>query len=97
MRLHPQRQQQALRQRYKTMAINKIGTPNKISVVRQGAFNIDLNVLASVLKDKWPDKSLSLNDLHEALKTLGVTDYKSEDMQDLTSRLMAIGFKITEN
>lgn len=78
------------------MAITKYGSPEKINVVKQSAFQIDLNVLASVLSDKYPSKSLSINELHEVLKTLGVTDYKSEDMQDLVGRLSAVGFKVME-
>jgi hypothetical protein len=77
--------------------LNKIGTPQKINIVKQSAFQVDLNVLATILRDKWPDKSLSVNELHEALKGLGVIDYQAEDMQTLVGRLQAIGFKITEN
>jgi len=79
------------------MSLNKFGTPQKLDVIKQSAFEIDLNVLASVLQDKWPSKKLSLNDLHEVLKSLGITDYKAEDMTDLVGRLAAIGFSITEN
>jgi hypothetical protein len=77
--------------------LNKIGTPNKLQILKQSAFEVDLNVLASVISDKYPEKKLSINDLHEILKTLGVTDYKAEDMQELVGRLHAVGITVTEN
>jgi len=76
------------------MALNKIGSPNKISVIKQSAFEVDLNLLASMLKEQWPDKTLTVNDLHEALKSIGIVEYKAEDMQELVGRLQAIGFTV---
>jgi hypothetical protein len=76
------------------MALNKTGSPVKLSVLKQGAFEIDLNLLASMLKEQWPDKNISVNALHEALKSLGITEYKAEDMQELAGRLQAIGFVV---
>jgi hypothetical protein len=76
------------------MPLNKIGTPTKLSVMKQGAFEVDLNLLASMLKEQWPNKTLSVNALHEALKSIGITEYKAEDMQELMGRLQAIGFTI---
>ena len=34
------------------MALNKTGSPSKLSVIKQSAFDVDLNVLAAVLKDR---------------------------------------------
>lgn len=76
------------------MALNKIGTPTKLSIVRQSAFEVDLNLLASMLQEQWPDKNISVNSLHEALKSIGITEYKAEDMQELVGRLQAIGFVV---
>lgn len=76
------------------MALNKKGTPTKLTVVKQSAFEIDLNVLASMLKEQWPDKNLSVDALHNALKNVGITEYKAEDMQELIGRLRAIGFTV---
>ena len=74
--------------------LNKKGSPVKLSIVKQSAFEVDLNLLASMLKEQWPSKELSLNALHEALKSIGITEYKAEDMQELVGRLQAIGFVI---
>jgi len=79
------------------MALNKTGSPTKLTVLKQSAFEVDLNVLASVISDKYPEKKLSINDLHEVLKTLGVTDYKAEDMQELAGRLHAVGITVIGN
>lgn len=74
--------------------LNKIGTPTKISIIKQSAFEVDLNLLASMLKEQWPDKNITVNALHEALKSIGITEYKAEDMQELIGRLQAIGFSV---
>ena len=76
------------------MALNKTGSPVKLTVMKQSAFEVDLNLLASMLKEQWPDKTLTVNDLHEALKSIGIVEYKAEDMQELAGRLQAIGFII---
>ena len=62
--------------------------------MKQSAFEVDLNLLASMLKEQWPDKTLTVNALHEALKSIGIVEYKAEDMQELIGRLQAIGFTI---
>lgn len=74
--------------------LNKTGSPAKISIIKQSAFEVDLNLLAFMLKEQWPDKTLTVNDLHEALKSIGIVEYKAEDMQELAGRLQAIGFTI---
>jgi len=74
--------------------LNKTGSPTKLTVVKQGAFEVDLNLLASMLKEQWPDKTLTVNNLHEALKSIGIVEYKAEDMQELIGRLQAIGFVV---
>lgn len=76
--------------------LNKTGSPVKLQVIKQSAFEVDLNLLASMLKEQWPDKILSVNALHEALKSIGIISYKAEDMAELTGRLAAIGFNITQ-
>lgn len=79
------------------MPLNKIGSPQKLSIIKHSAFDIDVNVLTGVISDKYPDKKLSINQLHELVKTLGIVDYKSEDMQELVGRLHSIGIIVTEN
>ena len=76
------------------MALHKTGSPAKIKVVKKSAFEIDINMLASLLLDQWQTQTISLNQLHEGLKSLGIINYTAEDMQELTGRLQAIGFTV---
>jgi hypothetical protein len=76
------------------MALNKTGSPTKLSVIKQSAFEVDINMLASLLLDQWQTQTISLNQLHEGLKSLGIINYSAEDMQELVGRLQAIGFTI---
>jgi hypothetical protein len=76
------------------MSLTKFGSPQKLNIVKKSAFEVDLNLLASMLKEQWPDKNISVNALHEALKSIGIISYKAEDMQELVGRLQAIGFAV---
>lgn len=72
--------------------INKTGSPARINVVKRSAFEIDINMLASLLLDQWQTQTISLNQLHEGLKSLGITNYTADDMAELVGRLQAVGF-----
>lgn len=76
------------------MALNKIGSPSKITVVKYGGFSVDPNFLAQTLLTQWPNKQLFVEDLHSALKQIGIVDYSSDDLSVLIGRLEAIGFKV---
>jgi len=77
------------------MALNKRGSPTKISVVKKNAgFTVDLNFLAEMILKQVPEKSLTVDQLHSALKSIGVINYGSDDMNLLIKRLKAIDFTI---
>jgi hypothetical protein len=76
------------------MALNKIGSPSKIQVVKNAGFSLDPNFLAEMILKQIPEKKLSMDQLHSALKSIGVVNYGAEDMAILTDRLQAIGFSI---
>jgi hypothetical protein len=79
------------------MSLKKIGTPVKMILVeKSSAFALDINMLASLIEKKWTNKKITLNQLHEALKSMGVSNYLSEDMGELVSRLQSIGFEISK-
>jgi len=78
------------------MALNKIGSPYKLKVVKNSGFSIDPNFLAQTLLKQWPKKELSIDDLHTALKSIGVINYSSDDLSVLIGRLEAVGFKLTK-
>jgi len=76
------------------MALNKRGSPSKIQVVKNAGFTVDPNFLAEMVLKQVPKKSLSVDQLHAALKSIGVVNYGSDDMNVLIDRLKAIGFTI---
>ena len=78
------------------MALSKRGSPVKLKVVKKSGFTIDPNMLAEMLQKQWPTKKLSVDSLHEALKSIGVDNYSSEDLSELMGRLQAIGFRISK-
>ncbi|MGH7974736.1 MAG: hypothetical protein ACREBR_04375 [bacterium] len=78
------------------MALLKRGSPNKISVIKNAGFSIDPNFLAEMILKQIPEKTLAMDQLHSALKSIGVINYSSDDMAILLDRLQAIGFSITQ-
>jgi hypothetical protein len=78
------------------MALNKRGSPTKLKVVKQSGFVINVNYLSEMLLKQWPDKKISVDQLHSALKSIGIDNYSSEDMSELMNRLQAVGFSISK-
>ena len=78
------------------MALNKRGSPNKIEVVKNAGFSIDPNFLAEMILKQVPSKKLSVDQLHSALKSIGVNNYSSDDLNILIDRLQSSGFELTK-
>lgn len=78
------------------MALHKKGSPTRIKVVKNAGFQIDINFLAEMILKQWPDKKLTIDQLHAALKSIGISNYQADDMSVLVDRLSAIGFSITK-
>jgi hypothetical protein len=77
--------------------IKKYGTNSKITkVIKDSAFALDPNLVAKQLIDKWPNKKISLDQLHEAVKSIGVLNYESKDMTDLVGLLQSAGFTVVD-
>ena len=77
--------------------IKKVGTPQKISkIVRETGFSLDPNLIVKKLKDTWKEPKISLNQLHELVKSLGVGDYTSDDMNHVVELLQSSGITVTE-
>ncbi len=77
--------------------IKKVGTPQKISkIIKNTGFGIDPNLIVKKLKDNWTESSISLNQLHELVKSLGVVDYTSDDMSHVVELLQSSGITVTE-
>lgn len=76
------------------MSLNKRGSPNKIQIIKKAGFTLSENFLAEMILKQIPEKEISVDQLHSALKSIGVTNYSSDDMAILMDRLQAIGFSI---
>jgi hypothetical protein len=76
------------------MALHKRGSPSKIQVVKNAGFTVDPNFLAELILKQVPEKKLTVDELHSALKSIGVVNYGSDDMNILIERLKAVGFTI---
>lgn len=77
------------------MALSKRGSPTKIQVVKNAGFSLDPNFLAEMILKQIPEKTLSMDQLHSALKSIGVINYGADDMATLVDRLKAIGFSVS--
>lgn len=73
--------------------LTKQGMPSKIKIVKT-SFKMDANMLAQMIKDQWPDKSISTSQIHESLKSIGILEYSSDDMDNLISLLSGVGFVV---
>jgi hypothetical protein len=76
------------------MALSKKGSPTKIRVVKNASFAVDVNSLAERFLKDWPNKKITIDQIHNSLKSIGIVNYSSDDMSVLTSRLQAIGFSL---
>jgi len=76
------------------MALSKHGSAAKISIIKNAGFTIDNNFLAEMILKQIPEKKITMDQLHSALKSIGVVNYGDEDMSILIDRLTAIGFSI---
>lgn len=71
--------------------INKIGTPESVVVGKTSSFVVDPNLLAAWIAQKIETKEVSVADLHDVLKGMGISDYESADMDALIVSLSAVG------
>ena len=78
------------------MALKKQGSPSKIKIVKQSGFSLDPNFLAEMILKQIPSKKLTVDQLHSALKAIGVNNYQADELSILMDRLQAIGFSISK-
>lgn len=78
------------------MALKKFGSPTKFKVVKNAGFQLGVNYLAEMIQKQIPEQELSIDQLHSALKSIGVENYQAEDLSELMNRLQAIGFTISK-
>jgi hypothetical protein len=78
------------------MALKKIGSPVRIKLIKESSFAMDINVLTALIEKQSPTKAVSLDQLHNMVKSIGILSYTAEDMSSLVSRLQSVGFKIAK-
>jgi hypothetical protein len=74
------------------MSLQKVGTPESIKVT--GGLNLDPNLVTKEIIKTWKSKEISLDELHEFVKRMGVVDYSSEDMNHVVRMLQSSGFVV---
>lgn len=77
------------------MAISKFGSPESINVVKSG-LSFDPNIVVKQLQGKVKNGSITLDQLHEAVKSIGIVDYTSEDMNRLIGLLKSVGIAVIQ-
>ncbi len=75
------------------MAIRKIGSPEKIHTIAS-ALAFDVNLAVKKIKDTHKKPNITIDEVHEALKALGITNYSSDDMQEITRLLKSVGITV---
>ena len=78
------------------MALKKQGSPTKIKLIKNAGFTVDSNFLSELFLKQWPEKKVSVDQIHNALKSVGISNYQADDLSILMNRLQAIGFTISK-
>ncbi len=78
------------------MSLSKKGSPQKINVVKHASFAMNENFLAEMILKQVPSKKLTVDQLHSALKSIGVNNYSSDDLNILIDRLQSSGFELSK-
>ena len=77
------------------MTLKKIGSPEKIKVVNvESALALDLHLAVKHIKDSWTAPTITLDQLHEKLKAIGIIDYQQADMTEVINLLNASGLTV---
>jgi len=76
------------------MALRKIGSPQKIRIVKEGEFAFDPNIIVKEIQKKWQNSEISVEQVHEAVKSLGIINYNSEDMNEVLRLLDSVGISV---
>jgi hypothetical protein len=78
------------------MSLKKQGSPTRIKVVKNAGFTLSENFIAEMISKQMPVKKLTIDQLHNSLKSIGVVNYSADDLNILIGRLQAIGFTISK-
>lgn len=76
------------------MTLKKFGSPTKIIICKKGAMAFDPNILVREIVKKWGKRPITIDQIHEAAKALGIIDYNSEDMNTVINLLQSSGVPV---
>ena len=76
------------------MTLKKVGSPEKIQVVKKSALSFDPNLLVKKIVETWGKKPITIDQIHEAAKAMGIIDYNSEDMNNVVHLLESSGINV---
>ena len=77
------------------MSLKKYGSAVKITKI-ESSLALDPNIVVKEIENSWESKQMTIDELHEAIKSMGVIDYGDEDLRSVIELLTSIGFKITQ-
>ena len=77
------------------MALNKIGSSEKIKVVKLSALSFDPNLIVKRIKDTWKQPTITKDQLHESVKAMGIVNYTPEDITEVINLLNSSGVTVT--
>lgn len=77
------------------MTLKKIGSPERIKVLKMtGSLAFDPNLVAKHIKDTWHNPTITIDQLHEAVKAMGIVDYTSDDFNEVINLLKSSGVEV---
>lgn len=76
------------------MTLNKVGTPIKIQLIKHGAMAFDPNLFVKKIVEIWGKKPITIDQIHESTKSMGIIDYNSEDMSNIIHLLESSGIDV---
>ncbi len=77
------------------MPLNKIGSAVKITKI-ESSLALDPNMVVKEIEKSWKTRQMTIDELHDAVKSMGVIDYADEDLRAVIELLTSMGFKITQ-
>ena len=76
------------------MTLKKIGSPEKIQLIKKGSLSFDQNLFVKKIVETWGKKPITIDQIHESAKAMGIIDYNAEDMDNIVHLLESSGVSV---
>ncbi len=76
------------------MTLKKVGSPEKIQLIKKGALSFDPNLFVKKIVETWGKKPITIDQIHESAKAMHIIDYNSEDMDNIIHLLESSGINV---